>query len=235
MGFIYIGDDEVNSELVDNEKIKNLCSFLESEIHPLYSLVRCIKKGVAFHHGGLLDVARLEIEDLFSSGVVKNLVCTSTLLQGVNLPADRIVVILPKIGNYNLSQFEFLNLIGRAGRINTSLYGEIFCIELCDEEWAEERIKNEDKKEIVSSVLNKLNENVASVINYIDLSGQQILDSDGDYKLYPLVSYLRGQYLVDKKHYIKIINNSKLNKEQIGILEQKLEGFSKKYLFLMIY
>ncbi|HCD3952102.1 TPA: hypothetical protein NBP48_004961, partial [Escherichia coli] len=57
---------------------------------------------------------------------------------------------------------------------------------------------------------------------------QQILDSDGDYKLYPLVSYLRGQYLVDKKHYIKIINNSKLNKEQIGILEQKLEGFSKK-------
>ncbi|EPY4417889.1 DEAD/DEAH box helicase [Escherichia coli] len=222
------GDDEVNSELVDNEKIKNLCSFLESEIHPLYSLVRCIKKGVAFHHGGLLDVARLEIEDLFSSGVVKNLVCTSTLLQGVNLPADRIVVISPKIGNYNLSQFEFLNLIGRAGRINTSLYGEIFCIELCDEEWAEERIKNEDKKEIVSSVLNKLNENVASVINYIDLSGQQILDSDGDYKLYPLVSYLRGQYLVDKKHYIKIINNSKLNKEQIGILEQKLEGFSKK-------
>lgn len=183
---------------------------------------------MAFHHGGLLDVARLEIEDLFSSGVVKNLVCTSTLLQGVNLPADRIVVISPKIGNYNLSQFEFLNLIGRAGRINTSLYGEIFCIELCDEEWAEERIKNEDKKEIVSSVLNKLNENVASVINYIDLSGQQILDSDGDYKLYPLVSYLRGQYLVDKKHYIKIINNSKLNKEQIGILEQKLEGFSKK-------
>ncbi|EBD8127091.1 DEAD/DEAH box helicase, partial [Salmonella enterica] len=153
-------DDQDNHKVIDNEKIKNLCSFLESEIHPLYSLVRCIKKGVAFHHGGLLDVARLEIEDLFSSGVIKNLVCTSTLLQGVNLPADRIVVISPKIGNYELSQFEFLNLIGRAGRINTSLYGEIFCIELSDEEWAEERIKNEDKKEIVSSVLNKLNGNI---------------------------------------------------------------------------
>ncbi|EIZ6454557.1 hypothetical protein MPD28_004545, partial [Salmonella enterica] len=187
-------DDQDNHKVIDNEKIKNLCSFLESEIHPLYSLVRCIKKGVAFHHGGLLDVARLEIEDLFSSGVIKNLVCTSTLLQGVNLPADRIVVISPKIGNYELSQFEFLNLIGRAGRINTSLYGEIFCIELSDEEWAEERIKNEDKKEIVSSVLNKLNGNIESVIDYIGLSGKEILNSDGDYKLYPLVLYLRSQY-----------------------------------------
>ncbi|EDT9310709.1 DEAD/DEAH box helicase, partial [Salmonella enterica subsp. enterica] len=116
----------------------------------------------------------------------------------MNLPADRIVVISPKIGNYELSQFEFLNLIGRAGRINTSLYGEIFCIELSDEEWAEERIKNEDKKEIVSSVLNKLNGNIESVIDYIGLSGKEILNSDGDYKLYPLVLYLRSQYLVDK-------------------------------------
>ncbi|EFO8234272.1 DEAD/DEAH box helicase, partial [Salmonella enterica] len=221
-------DDQDNHKVIDNEKIKNLCSFLESEIHPLYSLVRCIKKGVAFHHGGLLDVARLEIEDLFSSGVIKNLVCTSTLLQGVNLPADRIVVISPKIGNYELSQFEFLNLIGRAGRINTSLYGEIFCIELSDEEWAEERIKNEDKKEIVSSVLNKLNGNIESVIDYIGLSGKEILNSDGDYKLYPLVLYLRSQYLVDKNHYSKIIKNSKLNKKQTEDLENKLDIFSKK-------
>lgn len=85
---------------------------------------------MAFHHGGLLDIARLEVEDLFTDGAIKNLVCTSTLLQGVNLPADRMIVISPKIGDYELSHFDFLNLIGRAGRINTSLYGEIFAFNL---------------------------------------------------------------------------------------------------------
>jgi len=207
----------------ENEKISSLCSFLESEIHPLYSLVRSIKKGVAFHHGGLLDVARLEVEDLFSEGVIKNLVCTSTLLQGVNLPADRIIILSPKIGDYELSHFDFLNLIGRAGRISNSLYGEIFCIELHDESWAEEKINKEEKKEIESSVLRKLNDNAEKVVSYINLFGKDILSGEGDYKVYPLVSYLRSQFIVDREHYEKIINNSKLNPEQTNLMDSRLK------------
>ncbi|WKZ93234.1 DEAD/DEAH box helicase [Chimaeribacter arupi] len=220
-------DDEDNADNlhndIENEKISNLCSFLESEIHPLYSLVRSIKKGVAFHHGGLLDVARLEVEDLFSEGVIKNLVCTSTLLQGVNLPADRIIILSPKIGDYELSHFDFLNLIGRAGRISNSLYGEIFCVELCDESWAEEKINKEEKKEIESSVLKKINDNAEKVVSYINLFGNDILSGEGDYKVYPLVSYLRSQFIVDRDHYEKILNNSNLNAEQTSLMDSRLE------------
>ncbi|WP_342754056.1 DEAD/DEAH box helicase [Pantoea sp. MBD-2R] len=220
-------DDEGNAaNLLDdfeNEKISSLCSFLESEIHPLYSLVRSLKKGVAFHHGGLLDVARLEVEDLFSEGVIKNLVCTSTLLQGVNLPADRIIILSPKIGDYELSHFDFLNLIGRAGRISNSLYGEIFCVELCDESWAEEKINKEEKKEIESSVLRKINDNAEKVVSYINLFGSDILSGEGDYKVYPLVTYLRSQFIVDRDHYEKIINNSNLDAEQMSLMDSRLE------------
>ncbi|HBQ0106605.1 TPA: DEAD/DEAH box helicase [Klebsiella pneumoniae] len=211
------------SDLVYDERIEDLCSFLEREIHPLYSLVRSLKKGVAFHHGGLLDVARLEVEDLFVDGVIKNLVCTSTLLQGVNLPADRMIVISPKIGNYQLPHFDFLNLIGRAGRINTSLYGEIFCIQLVDEEWAEEKIDSNEIKEIQSAVLKKLNEHGDSVVSYIDVYSKDIIDTQGDYNAINLASYLRSQFLVDRLHYEKIINNSNLTANQIRVMTNRLE------------
>lgn len=214
---------ERNNNIYDS-RIDNLCSFLESEIHPLYSLVRSLKKGVAFHHGGLLDVARLEVEDLFIDGVIKNLVCTSTLLQGVNLPADRMIVISPKIGDYELSHFDFLNLIGRAGRINTSLYGEIFCIQLVDEEWAENKIKSNETKEIQSAVLRKLNDHGDSVVSYIDVYGKDVIDTQGEYKAVKLASYLRSQFLVDREHYEKIIENSNLNTNQIRVMTNRLEA-----------
>lgn len=214
------GDD---SNLEYDERIDNLCAFLESEIHPLYSLVRTLKKGVAFHHGGLLDIARLEVEDLFTDGAIKNLVCTSTLLQGVNLPADRMIVISPKIGDYELSHFDFLNLIGRAGRINTSLYGEIFCIQLVDEEWAENKIEASETKEIQSAVLRKLNEHGESVVSYIDMYAKDIVDAQGEFKAINLASYLRSQFLVDKQHYEKIINNSNLTTIQIRVMKNRLE------------
>lgn len=216
--------EEGETDLVYDARIDNLCSFLESEIHPLYSLVRSLKKGVAFHHGGLLDVARLEVEDLFVDGAIRNLVCTSTLLQGVNLPADRMIVISPKIGDYELSHFDFLNLIGRAGRINTSLYGEIFCIQLVDEEWAEDKIESNETKEIQSSVLRKLNEYSESVVSYIDVYTKDIIDAQGDLKAVTLASYLRSQFLVDREHYDKIISNSNLTTNQIRVMTNRLEA-----------
>ncbi|MDQ1213863.1 DEAD/DEAH box helicase [Pantoea anthophila] len=208
-------------------RIENLCSFLESEIHPLYSLVRSLKEGVAFHHGGLLDVARLEVEDLFADGVIRNLVCTSTLLQGVNLPADRMIVLSPRIGDYELNHFDFLNLIGRAGRINTSLYGEVFCIQLVDEQWAEDKIDSKEIKEIESAVLKKLNDHGDSVVSYIDMVGKDVLSNQGDYKAINLASYLRSQFLVDLKHFEKIISNSNLTANQIRVMNNRLEVLSE--------
>lgn len=216
--------DEDNTHLKHDTRIDSLCSFLENEIHPLYSLVRSLKKGVAFHHGGLLDVARLEVEDLFADGAIRNLVCTSTLLQGVNLPADRMIVISPKIGDYELSHFDFLNLIGRAGRISTSLYGEIFCIQLVDEEWAEDKIESNETKEIQSSVLRKLNEYSESVVSYIDVYTKDIVDAQGELNAVNLASYLRGQFLVDREHFEKITSNSNLTANQIRVMTNRLEA-----------
>jgi superfamily II DNA or RNA helicase len=132
--------------------IKEIVDFLKDEIHPSYSLIKCLKKGVAFHHGSLPDIVRKEIEDCFLEGRIKNLFCTSTLLQGVNLPANNIFIAKPEKKNFQLTDFDFGNLIGRAGRIRDTLYGTIYCIEMNkDKEWSQELYDRSPRKEVVIS------------------------------------------------------------------------------------
>jgi len=62
--------------------------FTKQHIHREFSLSGFIEKGVAYHYGNLPAFLRKGLERLFSEGKVSFIVCTSTLLQGVNLPAQ---------------------------------------------------------------------------------------------------------------------------------------------------
>jgi hypothetical protein len=76
---------------------------------------------------------REEIERLFSSGTIKFLVCTSTLIEGVNMACRNIFMRGPQKGRGRLlSSEDFWNLAGRAGRWGKEFQGNIFCI---DPDW----------------------------------------------------------------------------------------------------
>lgn len=60
--------------------------------------------------------------------------CTSTLLEGVNMPADNLFITDYRNGYNPLSDVEFRNLIGRVGRLQYSLYGNVFLICMKNEE-----------------------------------------------------------------------------------------------------
>ncbi|GGI90824.1 hypothetical protein GCM10007973_28920 [Polymorphobacter multimanifer] len=64
-----------------------LSDLAKEVVHANYALVECVKYGVAFHYSNIPTQLRRAIEAAVSSGEVDFLVCTSTLLQGVNLPA----------------------------------------------------------------------------------------------------------------------------------------------------
>lgn len=88
-------------------------------IDPEYGLIDGIKHGVLFHHGSVPDILRQYVEDLFNDSGHDSplyLVCTSTLLEGVNTPADRLFLMSPRRGQGNLSRSAFKNLIGRVAR-----------------------------------------------------------------------------------------------------------------------
>lgn len=122
-------------EFADNLPIKDnvpellsLSKAITNEIHHDYYLPELIKKGVSFHVGYLPNYIRSDIEELFREQKITTLFCTSTLIEGVNLPADNLFVMSYKRGSSNLNNIEFKNLIGRVGRIEYNLYGNIFLI-----------------------------------------------------------------------------------------------------------
>jgi len=55
-------------------------------------LIKCLKKGVAFHNADLCQTSRTLIESGFKSGWLKTVFATSTLMYGVNLPSKNVFV-----------------------------------------------------------------------------------------------------------------------------------------------
>lgn len=72
----------------------------------------------AFHHASIGKDARAKYEKDFLDGKIKVLFATTTLAAGVNLMADRILVLGVKKGQEYLNSFEIGQMIGRCGRVH---------------------------------------------------------------------------------------------------------------------
>lgn len=118
------------------EVLDKLSKDIKKEINSDYFLVDLIQKGVAFHVGYLPASIRNRIENAFKDHHIRTLFCTSTLIEGVNLPADNLFVTNYKNGRSNLDSVSFRNLIGRVGRIDHSLFGNVFMVCLKEAEEA---------------------------------------------------------------------------------------------------
>jgi len=84
------------------------------------SLYPLIKKGIAYHHAGLLPTLKEIIERLFTTGLIKMIFTTETFALGINMPAKMVVFdSLSKFYDGNLSYLrtrDFYQMAGRAGR-----------------------------------------------------------------------------------------------------------------------
>lgn len=107
---------------VDSELIQTACDNISEYLQPQYNLLTCLRKGIIYHHGSVPDAIRIYIEDLYKKeDAVKYVITSSTLLSGVNLPAERMFILDNKRGKSNLSHDSFKNLVGRVCR-----FSEIF-------------------------------------------------------------------------------------------------------------
>lgn len=118
-------NDEQNAT---DEEILDLIKVVKETVHEKYYLVKALEHGIAYHYGQMPKVIREKIEDLFRRKVIKVLFTTSTLLEGVNIQAKNIILTSDNNGLSDLTEEDFLNLIGRAGRFKSELYGNVICL-----------------------------------------------------------------------------------------------------------
>lgn len=115
--------------------VKELIQYYQTTIRDNYSLCQTLSKGVAYHHGKLPMHVRRTIEKAIADKSVKNVVCTTTLLQGVNLPAQNVFIRNPhlyinkKKDSQELTNYEMANLRGRAGRLLKDYVGRTFVMD----------------------------------------------------------------------------------------------------------
>ncbi|MBR5179845.1 MAG: DEAD/DEAH box helicase [Lachnospiraceae bacterium] len=136
-----------------DEHLIRLAEAVKREVHSNCYLADFIKMGVAYHVGYLPASIRLSIEKAFKDGYLRTIFCTSTLIEGVNLPADNLFITSYRNGQPNMTPVEFRNLVGRVGRIRYNLYGNVFLIrdnEKVKEARYEEYLKNDIPPQIVS-------------------------------------------------------------------------------------
>ena len=86
------------------------------------NLNKFLLNGIGIHHAGMPRSERNIVEKLFSHGVIKVLVCTSTLAWGVNLPAHSVIIrgteyYDPSQGSFvDIDMLDVMQIFGRAGR-----------------------------------------------------------------------------------------------------------------------
>lgn len=122
---------------IDDAELCQLSDDIATQIHKSYFLAELVKKGIAYHIGYLPSSIRQRIERLFKEGKITAMFCTSTLMEGVNLPVDNLFITNYKNGKTKMTSVDFRNLIGRVGRIKFNLYGNVFF--LSDGESAKEK------------------------------------------------------------------------------------------------
>jgi len=113
-----------------------LSDYIKESVHPHYDLSGMILNGVAYHTGRTPSHIRRVIEEAYSAGLINNIVCTTTLMQGVNLPAQNIFIRNPRLfvrktspEAPELSNYEFANLRGRAGRLLKDFIGRTIVLD----------------------------------------------------------------------------------------------------------
>lgn len=145
---------------------------LREHVHPQFLLADCIMNKIGFHYGNMPPFVRKNVEDLFAAGTLDFLVCTSTLLHGVNLPARNLFLLDPTKGRdwdagreIPISSTEFWNLAGRAGRLGKEFEGNIFLID--EAGWRSRPLEGERQQDIEPATKKTLKENVHAFTRFL--------------------------------------------------------------------
>jgi len=124
--------DDVVRALVEHKvlAVENLhtsaAEWIAKYVHPDWIFRHGLIGGIGMHHGRLPRSLAQYAVKRFNAGALKFLVCTSTLIEGVNTKAKNVVILDDVINKTKYDFFTFNNIRGRSGRMFHHFVGRVF-------------------------------------------------------------------------------------------------------------
>ena len=220
---------------VKSKKLEELIDYYRETIHENYAMCSTLKKGVAYHHGKLPMHVRRTLEKAISDKGIQNIVCTTTLMQGVNMPAQNVIIRNPHLyikkqsDSEELSSYEMANLRGRAGRLLKDFIGRTYVLDESSFEGLEEYnqldLFEDTSVELPVGYGDKYEEHKSE----IDEALNKNYSVDGNMKKYGyLISYIRQTVLRYSTSARKRMNEVGINltKEQVAAIIHKMDSLT---------
>lgn len=101
----------------------------DHQLEQVKIITRLARRGIGFHHAGLLPILKQLVEVLFGLGLMQVVFATDTLALGVNMPARSVVI--GRMSKWDgrrrrvLKPNEFQQMAGRAGRRGMDAFGHV--------------------------------------------------------------------------------------------------------------
>jgi hypothetical protein len=106
--------------------VEEAAKWIGDHYHPDWDFVDALRHGIGVHHGRIPRSIAQYVVRAFNAGDLNFLVCTSTLIEGVNTKAKNIVVLDQKISRSRYDLFTFNNIRGRSGRMFQHFVGHVY-------------------------------------------------------------------------------------------------------------
>jgi len=149
--------------------------------------LRALQKGVALHHGALPRAFLSEIENLLQRRVLRLVIASPTLAQGIDLSCSVLIFrSIYRFGNEVISPEEFANVVGRAGRAYVDLDG-ITVFPVFDTGWSGRQRVTRYKRLVRDSANRRLESGLVMLVEMlIDLLSSGLGVTRGELREYVL-------------------------------------------------
>lgn len=115
--------------LARNDAALPAVAWIAERYDPDWIVAHALEHGIGVHHGGVPRALQQYFIRLFNSRQIPLLVCTSTIIEGVNTVAKNVIVYDRRKSRDVLEHFTYKNIEGRAGRMNQYFVGRVFVLE----------------------------------------------------------------------------------------------------------
>ncbi|MBK8814122.1 MAG: DEAD/DEAH box helicase [Methylococcaceae bacterium] len=196
-----------------DEELIEAAKWTAYHYHDQWLVSVALRHGIGIHHGRLPRSLGRFMVRAFEEGKLKMLLCTSTLIEGVNTAAKNVIVYDNKLNKKSLDFFTFNNIRGRSGRMFRHFIGHVYVFD----EPPQEELPFVDMPAInptettPSSILIQLSKNEIpeSLRGKVEkFTHQDVLPID----MLKQLSSIEPEYLLDTAKYLLNLDVRELNK-----------------------